>query len=45
MSYLPPKVESGQKAVVSGQPFTVTMQTCPELKWEVKATPSSNGSL
>ncbi|KAJ8723351.1 hypothetical protein PYW08_003263 [Mythimna loreyi] len=45
ISYLPQKVEPGRKAVVSGQSFKVSMQSCPVFKWEVKAEPSCNGSL
>ncbi|XP_059057206.1 threonine aspartase 1 [Achroia grisella] len=45
ISYLPPKVEPGQKAVVSGRPFKVPIQPCPVLQWEIKTAPNCNGSL
>ncbi|KAM3965028.1 taspase 1 [Aphomia sociella] len=45
ISYLPPKVEPGQKAVVSGKPFKVPIQPCPVLQWEIKTAANCNGSL
>ncbi|XP_041979746.1 threonine aspartase 1 [Aricia agestis] len=43
ISYLPPRVNSGQKAVVSGLPFKITMTPCPVLQWDIK-TDLPNGS-
>ncbi|XP_034829395.1 threonine aspartase 1 [Maniola hyperantus] len=45
ISYLPPKAEVGQKAVVSGVPFKVSMQPIPVLQWEVTTDLNLNGSL
>lgn len=43
ISYLPEKVEPGQKAVVSGQPFKVPILPCPILQWEIKTESTCNG--
>ncbi|RVE43626.1 hypothetical protein evm_011710 [Chilo suppressalis] len=45
LSYLPAKVEPGQKAVVSGTPFKVPILPCPVIHWEVKTDSNCNGSL
>ncbi|XP_068633769.1 threonine aspartase 1 [Battus philenor] len=44
ISYLPPKVTPGHKAVVSGIPFKVTLRPHPVLQWEVKTDVNLNGS-
>ncbi|XP_061714333.1 threonine aspartase 1 [Cydia pomonella] len=49
-SYLPQKVTPGQKAVVSGHPFTVPVHPNPVVQWEIKTDPhlietNHNGSL
>ncbi|GBP57952.1 Threonine aspartase 1 [Eumeta japonica] len=35
ISYLPTTMEPGQKAVVSGRPFSVPIQPCPVITWQV----------
>ncbi|XP_047517156.1 threonine aspartase 1 [Pieris napi] len=45
MSYLPPIVIAGHKAVVSGVPFNVPTQPYPQFQWEIKTEHSINGSL
>ncbi|XP_045449709.1 threonine aspartase 1 [Melitaea cinxia] len=45
ISYLPPKVDTGRKAVVSGVPFKISLPPVPVLQWEIKTEQNLNGSL
>ncbi|XP_004932657.2 threonine aspartase 1 [Bombyx mandarina] len=44
ISHLPPNVEPGHKAVVSGHPFKIAIQESPVIQWEV-AESNCNGYL
>ncbi|VVC94052.1 unnamed protein product [Leptidea sinapis] len=45
ISYLPMKIQTGKKAVVSGLPFKVSQQPCPVLQWEIKTEFNTNGTI